>query len=183
MSGGERNQSEYFLKSQRLGFRAWRPDDLELAFGLWGDAEVSRFIDARGELSRQQVEEILEKHIASEREHGIQYWPVFLLQSGEHVGCCGLRPYRPEQKIHELGVHLRKCFWGKGLAAEACEAVIRYAFENLGASALFAGHNPKNQSSRRLLEKLGFRYTHSEFYAPTGLEHPSYILRFTDLVR
>jgi RimJ/RimL family protein N-acetyltransferase len=47
----------------------------------------------------------------------------------------------------------------------------------LAASALFAGHHPANRSSRDLLLKLGFRYTHDEYYAPTGLQHPSYLLR------
>ncbi|HUV51221.1 MAG TPA: GNAT family protein, partial [Anaerolineae bacterium] len=41
---------------------------------------------------------------------------------------------------------------------------------------LFAGHNPKNEASRHLLEKLGFRYSHDEYYAPTGLNHPSYMM-------
>jgi [ribosomal protein S5]-alanine N-acetyltransferase len=55
--------------------------------------------------------------------------------------------------------------------------VIEHAFKTLAASALFAGHNPNNHASRRLLEKLGFQYTHDELYRPTGLHHPSYLLR------
>lgn len=51
-----------------------------------------------------------------------------------------------------------------------------YAFNTLGVKGLFAGHNPANEASRRLLEKLGFRYTHDEYYPPTGLNHPSYRL-------
>ena len=54
--------------------------------------------------------------------------------------------------------------------------MIAYVFDVLKASALFAGHNPINAASRGLLEKLGFEYTHDEFYAPTGLHHPSYRL-------
>jgi hypothetical protein len=41
---------------------------------------------------------------------------------------------------------------------------------------LFAGHHPENDACRRMLVALGFRYTHDELYAPTGREHPSYIL-------
>jgi len=41
---------------------------------------------------------------------------------------------------------------------------------------LFAGHHPENHASRRILSKLGFRLTHEEFYPPTGLLHPSYLL-------
>lgn len=169
----------YFLRSLRLGFRAWRDDDLPLAIGLWGDPEVTKLIDARGQLSDEDVRQLLDKHIAAQREHGVQYWPMFLRKDGEHVGCCGLRPYDPARRVYELGVHIRFRWWRQGLAEEGARAVIRYAFHELGAAALFAGHNPENHASERLLAKLGFRYTHHEYYAPTGREHPSYILERT----
>lgn len=51
--------------------------------------------------------------------------------------------------------------------------MIAHAFDVFGARALFAGCNPDNTASRALLEKLGFGYTHDEFYSPTGLYHPS----------
>ncbi len=84
------------------------------------------------------------------------------------------------RRIHELGVHLRPAWWRRGLAAEAASAVIRCAFSRFGAAALFAGHHPDNLASKRLVERLGFRYTHDEYYAPTGLHHPSYILSRPD---
>jgi RimJ/RimL family protein N-acetyltransferase len=164
----------YFLQSERLGFRTWSESDTELALSLWGDPEVTKLIG--GPFSREQVQERLSWEMATMQSHGIQYWPIFLLTTGEHVGCCGLRPYKPEEGIYEVGVHLRKAFWGQGYAPEATEAVMGYAFHTLGVTALFAGHNPGNAASRRVVEKLGFRYTHDEYYPPTGLKHPSYIL-------
>ena len=164
----------YFLTTSRLGFRCWSSDDTALAFNLWGDPEVTKLIG--GPFSTEQVTARLLKEIATQREHGIQYWPIFALVTGDHVGCCGLRPYTPEAKVCEIGFHLRSTFWGQGYTAEAAHAVIDYAFSHLGCEALFAGHNPANEASRRLLTKLGFRYTHDEFYPPTGLNHPSYLL-------
>jgi [ribosomal protein S5]-alanine N-acetyltransferase len=170
------SSAEYFLTTTRLGFRAWRPDDVDLAIGLWSDPEVARFIHASGPPSPAAVEERLAREMASQKEHGLQYWPIFLRDHGAHVGCCGLRPYRPEQGIHELGVHVRPAFWRRGLASEAARAVIDHAFGALGARGLFAGHNPANTASREMLLKLGFVYTHDELYPPTGLQHPSYLL-------
>jgi [ribosomal protein S5]-alanine N-acetyltransferase len=149
---------------------------LPLAIALWGDPKVVRFIDARGSLTDEQVNEILEMHITMHRNHGIQYWPIFLLTSGENVGCCGLRPHDAPNRVYELGVHIRSIWRRRGLAEEAALAVIGYAFNTLKASALFAGHNPNNLASQPLLEKLGFRYTHHEYYQATDLKHPSYIL-------
>ncbi len=167
--------SGYFLQSHRLGFRPWSEADLDLALGLWGDPDVTHFIG--GPFSTEQVRERLAREVKAFQDHAVQYWPAFLLVTGEHVGCCGLRPYRLSEGVYELGVHIRKAHWNKGYAAEASRAVIGYAFEVLGVSALFAGHNPTNAASRHLLTKLGFEYTHDEYYPPTGLQHPSYLLR------
>jgi RimJ/RimL family protein N-acetyltransferase len=116
--------------------------------------------------------------MATQVEHGFQYWPVFRLADGAHVGCCGLRPHRSDEGVHELGVHLRPAFWRRGLAYEAGVAVRDHAFHELRARGLFAGHHPENAASGPLLRKLGFRYTHDELYTPTGLHHPSYLLTF-----
>jgi hypothetical protein len=48
---------------------------------------------------------------------------------------------------------------------------------NLGATALFAGHHPENTASPKILSRLGFRYERHELYPPSGLVHPSYLLR------
>jgi ribosomal-protein-alanine N-acetyltransferase len=164
----------YFLVSNRLGFREWSQDDLPLAYALWGNTAVTRFIGSP--FSEQQIEDRLNKEIKTRKTYGIQYWPVFLLEDGSYVGCAGLRPYAGSPGALELGVHLRPEFWRRGLAEEAARAIIDFGFSELGASTLFAGHHPENENSRRLLTKLGFRFTHEELYAPTGLLHPSYLL-------
>ena len=164
----------YFLMTDRLGFRCWSKGDLALANALWGDAHVTALIG--GPFSPEQIEERLKKEIAYMISSRVQYWPIFLLKTGEHVGCAGLHPYRPEAQFYELGVHLRPPFWGRGLAQEASRALIKFAFKTLGAKALFAGHHPQNAASRRVLERLGFKFTRDEFYPPTGLKHPFYHL-------
>jgi RimJ/RimL family protein N-acetyltransferase len=176
------DSDKYFLITTRLGFRRWQENDLPLALGLWGDYEVTKLIDGRGQLTTNQVQERLIKEIATAKEHGVQYWPIFLRETDEHVGCCGLRPYDLSKGIYETGFHIRSACWRSGYAAEAARAVIKYAFDELKAKALFAGHNPKNEASRILLEKLGFRYTHDEYYPPTRLRHPSYLFKAEEYV-
>ncbi|HZI84672.1 MAG TPA: GNAT family N-acetyltransferase [Casimicrobiaceae bacterium] len=167
--------SDYFLRSSRLGFRCWRETDLPLAVALWGDPAVTRYVASRAFTARE-VQLRLEREIAAQRAHAIQYWPIFLLESDEHVGCCGLRLRESEPEVPELGVHVASRHWRKGYAFEAASRVIDYAFSVLGSPALFAGHNPANDASRALLARLGFVHTHDELYPPTGLQHPSYRL-------
>lgn len=175
-AGGDRaaERGQYFLTTARLGFRCWSVEDLPLALALWCDREVTRFIG--GPLSRAAVERRLSAEIESMSAHGLQYWPIFLLADGAHAGCAGLRPYRLTDRIYELGFHIRPAYWGQGLATEAGAAAVAFGFGALGAAALFAGHHPANATSRRVLEKLGFHFTHEELYPPTGLKHPSYLL-------
>ena len=165
---------EYFLRSPRLGFGIWTHADLPLALELWGDPEVTRLTG--GPFTTQQVRERLQREINNHEEHGVQYWPIFLLETGGHVGCCGLQPHQPAERIYELGFQLRVAFWRRALAREAAGAVVARAFTTLGIHALYAGHHPENQASRGVLSRLGFRYTHDEFYPPTGQIEPCYKL-------
>jgi [ribosomal protein S5]-alanine N-acetyltransferase len=165
----------YFLKSARLGFRHWTKDDLPLALDVWGDSAVTRFVG--GPFTPEQVAQRLDREIASQNTCGIQYWPIFLLDTSEHVGCAGMRIYDLKEKIYAMGFYLCPKFWGQGFSTEAGRAVIAYAFDALGASALFAGHHPENAASKKVLAKLGFQFTHKQLYQPTGLEHDSYLLK------
>ena len=167
-------RAHYFLTSDRLGFRCWSSDDLPLASALWGDKTVTALIG--GPFPPAQVAERLRREIATLDQYGVQYWPIFLLAGGQHAGCAGLRPYRLEDRVYELGFHLRRECWGRGLAEEAGRTMISYAFESVRAKALFAGHHPENRASQRVLEKLGFRFTHEELYPPTGRMHSCYLL-------
>lgn len=165
----------YFLETERIGFRWWSLDDLPLAIELWGNHDVTRLF-AKDRLSAEQVKERLLTEMERAEKYGIQYWPMFELGSNAHVGCAGLRPYRLQERVYEMGFHLRPEHWRKGYATEVGRKVVQYGFENLQANALFAGHHPENGSSRNVLLKLGFKQTGWEFFEPTGLMHPAYML-------
>ena len=166
---------EYFMCSARLGFGHWHAHDLPLALGLWGDPQVTTLTG--GPFTPAQVAERLAREIHHQQVYGFQYWPLFDLRTDEHVGCCGLQPRAPALRICELGYQLRADRWGQRYAQEAGETVIAQAFGTLGLTALFAGHHPDNARSRRVLEALGFEYTHHEVYPPSGEMEPAYLLR------
>jgi [ribosomal protein S5]-alanine N-acetyltransferase len=166
--------SKYLFSSEHLGFRTWRADDFDLALRLWSDAEVTRYIG--GPYSEDRVRERLVREISNMADYQVQYWPVFLLSDDTNIGCCGLSPYKVDERVYEIGIHLHTAFQKQGYAREAVLAVMEYTFRKVGAKALFAGHHPENERSRHFIKQLGFHYTHDEFYVPTGLNHPSYLL-------
>ena len=91
----------YFLKSDRLGFRLWAEDDLPLAMQIWGDPEVTKMIS--GPFSAAAVQARLATEIAQMHACVLQCWRLFLLEGDCHVGCAGLRPYRVEDRIYSPG--------------------------------------------------------------------------------
>ena len=168
---------DYFIRTERIGFSKWSVEDIALAKSLWGEKAVTRLICAGGKFTEHEILQRLGREIENGRKFGVQYWPVFCLKSGELIGCCGLRPYGGEKDCYELGYHLREKFWRKGLATEAAQAAVEYAAVVLKAESLLAGHHPENAASKKVLEKLGFRYEGNQYYAPTGLYHPFYRCR------
>ena len=166
---GDVLSESWVLQSERLRWRTWREEDVPRALSLWGDSQVMRYL-TRSPLDEAAVRARLAREATTQRERGAQYWPLFLRESGAFVGCCGLKPRPPDAELLELGFHLRPEAWGRGLAKEAARTVVAHAWR-IGTPRLFAGHHPENHGSRRVLEGLGFRLTHEEFYEPTGLMH------------
>ena len=165
--------------TQRLYFAWWENVDSAHAHELWECPAVTRLIG--GPWSAEQVDERLVLQSRLRSEHGVQYWPVFLRNTDEFVGCCGLRPRAVTPHVSfDLGFHLRERFWGQRLAFEAAASVIAHAFGAMHLSALHAGHNPHNHASRKTLLRSGFVYVRDEFYEPTGLVHPTYRLLATE---
>ena len=164
----------YFLRTERLGFGYWSPQDFPAARELWGDLQVTQFFG--GPFPDEEIAQRLQREISRRESLGFQYFPIYLLDDDDRVGCCGLRPYRPDEEVHELDFHLRPKYWGRGLAVEAARAVIAFSFATLGAKGLSAGHHPENVVSKKVIEKLGFCYTHDEFFAALGIKIPYYLL-------
>jgi RimJ/RimL family protein N-acetyltransferase len=166
-------QADHFRTTERIAFRTWTSEDLALAIAIWGDSEVTRFVG--GPFSEEQVQEKLNRETENLVQYGVQYWPIFLL-NGEHAECAGLRPARNSHLAFEMGHYLLPRYWGQGLAVETGRCIVEHAFRTLGAEQLVAAHHPANIGSGRVLEKLGFRFSHLELYPPTGLMHRCYTL-------
>ena len=139
------------VSSARLTFRSWTEKDAALAEALWCDSEVTHYFG--GAMTREQAHNRLDIERERENRLGVQYWPMFLREAGEFVGCAGLRQWQMDPKMIEAGVHLMRSSWGLRLGEEALRAVLAYGFETLGLPTIVAGHgighnNSQNHSAR-----------------------------------
>lgn len=64
-------------------------------------------------------------------------------------------------KNPEIGYVLSPVHWGKGYMTEACKTMVKYLF-GLGYDKIIIGAHVDNKASNRVIEKVGFKFTHQE---------------------
>lgn len=60
--------------------------------------------------------------------------------------------------LWDIGYFLHPKAWGKGYMTEAAAEVLRFAFGELGASAVESGHFTWNEKSGNVLRRIGMRH-------------------------
>jgi RimJ/RimL family protein N-acetyltransferase len=141
------------LRTPRLTLHPFRERDAPLLHRQWNERQLRRFLfdDAPVSLGfvRQQI--ALSRRLFRERGFGF-----FTLRRGARViGFAALRPFRGGRRI-ELLYALRPAYWGRGYASEAARAVLRLGFAR-GLLSIWAGADPPNRASFRVMRRLGFR--------------------------
>ncbi len=72
------------------------------------------------------------------------------------IGDCGITCQQVEgEHFYEIGYHLRRDFWGQGLATEAAIACRDWGFAHLKTARLISMIRPENLASRHVAERMG----------------------------
>jgi [ribosomal protein S5]-alanine N-acetyltransferase len=82
---------------------------------------------------------------------------VTLRGTGELVGSIELR-IAAEHRRGDLGYWTGPPHWGRGYATEASDALVRWAFHELGLHRVFAAHFRRNPASGAVLRRIGMRH-------------------------
>jgi len=155
--------SSIHLETPRLSLRPFSLVDVDELHRMWSEPAVRRFLWDDKVVPRATVIEIIGASTESFGHSGLGYWMVRLKATSEAVGFCGLRHFRFEEESAgadevEILYGLAPAHWGKGLATEASAAVLRYGFDTLELMRIYAGADPPNQESFRVLERLGMKF-------------------------
>ena len=117
----------------------------------------------------------LDWNMNSYRSDGFGLWKIIHKETSEVVGECGITMQTVEgENYPEIGYHLKKEHWNKGLATEVARAVRDYAFEELNLEELIIISRDINLQSMNIAIKSGFtikkrflkndRFPHFMFY-------------------
>ena len=86
------------------------------------------------------------------------YAITFVNDPATPIGSCGCFWVSEPNKTMELGYWVAEPFWGRGIAVEACRAVLDSVFREMQPERMQARVIAGNEASCRVLEKLRFRY-------------------------
>jgi RimJ/RimL family protein N-acetyltransferase len=76
---------------------------------------------------------------------------------GEIIGWCGLKLHRDTNET-DLGYRFFRKFWNKGYGYEAGMATLKYGFNKLGLTRIYAEARKENIASWRIMEKCGMKF-------------------------
>ena len=74
------------------------------------------------------------------------------------IGTVGFTSCDEKNLCLEVGYVLNPEYWGRGIATEALEALLNFAFCELGANRVEAKYMIGNENSRRVMEKCKMKY-------------------------
>lgn len=146
------------IHTPRLEMRPLAPSDAEAMFRHRSDPLISRYQN----WEPRSVDEV-RTFIAGLKEINLETpgrWyqlGLFLRDSGELAGDCGIRTPADHPRQAEVGMTLAREFQRRGLATEALRAVLGHLFTVAGRHRVFASVDPANAPSLALLERVGMR--------------------------
>jgi RimJ/RimL family protein N-acetyltransferase len=167
-----------FARTARLLLRPGFPEDAPALATAIADETIVRNLatapwpfqmrDAEAFLARPR-DPVLPSLLIFERTH----------DASRLVGSCGLGR-RPSGAV-EMGYWIARAHWGRGIATEACTALVEIA-RTLGLASLEGSHFLDNPGSGRVLEKLGFEpvgIVAPRMSCARGTEAPARLMRLS----
>jgi len=150
------------IETERLRLRPFRENDAAQAYDvLERDPEVWRY-DPGFQRSFEQRAELVRKYASTNDAEGAGNLAVIVRETGQLAGYVGLQHYilptRPLATPEvELFYKLGRAYWGQGIATEACQALLDFAFDTLCLKRIVTQVAADNRGSIALLERLGMR--------------------------
>jgi ribosomal-protein-alanine N-acetyltransferase len=148
------------LESERMIFRPHEMADFDDFCAMEADAEVRRYVGGAPR-TREGAERKFRDVQLRPIDAGLGLMATIFKADGRYIGYCGLYPNfdgaggKTEGEAM-LGFTLARSYWGRGLATEAGDVLVRFGFGELGLSRIVSVVEAGNLASLRVLEKLGF---------------------------
>ena len=146
------------LTTERLILRDPMEKDKQPMYDIHADPEVMRYYGVELYASLDKAQEHLDWLLKLHREDIGLRWVITLKDEDQYIGDVGFYDYEKKHNRAEIGYILAQPYWGKGIMTEAIKAVLDYGFNEMRLNRIQALIDPRNEASKRVAEKHGFKY-------------------------
>jgi RimJ/RimL family protein N-acetyltransferase len=156
-------KKDYHFETERLILRPWKESDAAALYKYAKDPAIGPISGWPPHTSVDNSLEIIRIVVSAPETYA-----VVLKETGEPIGSVGIMfgdvTHSAEMKNGEaeIGYWIGVPYWGKGLIPEAVRFLSHRCFTDLGMQAVWCGYYDGNDKSRRVAEKCGFQYHHTE---------------------
>lgn len=145
------------INVDRVSLRAVTDKDAEPLYSIYSDAEVMRYWGDSPMKDPQEAKDFLAEVLKDLRGQQCIQWGIARRTDNRIIGTVALFHFDFVARKAEIGFALGRAHWGMGYMQEALQAAIGYAFNEMNFRRIEADVDPRNLSSIRLLERLGFQ--------------------------
>ena len=130
-------------------------EDASAEYLSWlNDYEVVKFTESRHMIHTMESLKDFILHVNNNYDY---FFAIIDIQSGKHIGNIKISNIHPIYKYADIGLIIgEKDFWGKGIATEAIQLCVDFAFKQLKLHRLYAGIYDVNVGSVKAFERAGF---------------------------
>lgn len=134
-------------------------EDAEEMFRNWtSDEKVTTFMSWQPHKSVDEDKAILGEWIKSYENTNFYFWTIELKSTKELVGDISVVNLDEKTLSVELGYGIGSKWWGMGITAEAGKALVKFFFEEVEVSRVYAKHASDNPNSGKVMQKIGMKY-------------------------
>ncbi|MGI6378020.1 GNAT family N-acetyltransferase [bacterium] len=147
------------IVTERLILRRLKESDKEDIYtNLAHDKLVSKTFKLPYYENIDNMNAFMTTYLSRSADINTYFWVIELKKKSEAIGIF-VTPSRSDSDFTiEVGWALGSNYWGKGYAAEALRAVIKFFFTEIGYNRITAAHFVGHDSSGLVMEKAGMRY-------------------------
>lgn len=146
-----------FFETERLVLRELHENDAPEVFVQRSHPVINKFIKREAARNEADALDWIRKQADRQsRAEGV-LWAIALRDQPKLIGTACFWNIERENERAELGYSLHHDYFNRGIMTEALTPLINYGFEVMKLKCIDAYTNKDNNSSRKLLEKLGFK--------------------------
>ena len=136
------------IETERLILREYTFDDFDALYEIVSDPEIMQHYPAP--FDEERTRGWITWNLENYEKYGFGLWAVVLKETGAFIGDCGISIQNIDgEMLPEIGYHIHKRYWRKGLGKEAARAAREWVFEHTDYDIVYSYMKYTNVGSYR----------------------------------